>query len=148
MIHNYREKTGRKIGGEKNHKGTTLNKKEPTQIIDKKTEKCEYGGKVENNSKYESKQLIDIEIKVNVIEERVYEGKCRKCGKIHKGKFSKEFKNPAQYGNNLKTFVSMLVNEEYVAKDRCSKFIKEITGDKITLSNGTIVNITLDTYIM
>ena len=36
----------------------------------------------------------------------------------------------------------MLVNEEYVAIDRCSKFIKEITGDKITLSNGTIVNIT------
>ena len=142
VIHNCREKTGRKVGGQKNHKGTTLNKKEPTQIIDKKIEKCECGEKVENNSEYESKQLIDIEIKVNVIEERVYEGKCCKCGKIHKGKFSKEFKNPAQYGNNLKAFVSMLVNEEYVAIDRCSKFIKEITGDKITLSNGTIVNIT------
>lgn len=142
VIHNCREKTGRKVGGQKNHKGTTLNKKEPTEIIDKKIEKCQCGGKVENNSEYESKQLIDIEIKVNVIEERVYEGKCCKCGKIHKGKFSEEFKNPAQYGNNLKSFVSMLVNEEYVAIDRCSKFIKEITGDKITLSNGTIVNIT------
>ena len=142
VIHNCREKTGRKVGGQYNHIGATLNKKEPTKIIDKKIEKCECGGKVENNIEYEAKQLIDIEIKVNVIEERVYEGKCCKCGRIHKGKFSEEFKNPAQYGNNLKAFVSMLVNEEYVAIDRCSKFIKEITGDKITLSNGTIVNIT------
>ena len=142
VIHNCREKTGRKVGGQKNHIGATLNKKEPTKIIDKKIEKCECGGKVENNIEYEAKQLIDIEIKVNVIEERVYEGKCCKCGRIHKGKFSEEFKNPAQYGNNLKAFVSMLVNEEYVAIDRSSKFIKEITGDKITLSNGTIVNIT------
>lgn len=142
VIHNCREKTGRKIGGQKNHKGTTLNKKEPTQIINKKIEKCECGGKVVNSAEYKSKQLIDIEIKVNVIEERVYEGKCCKCGKIHKTKFSKEFKNPAQYGKNLKALVSMLVNEEYVAIDRCSKFIEEITDNKITLSNGTIVNIT------
>lgn len=142
VIHSCREKTGRKIGGQINHKGSTLNKKEPTQIINKKIEKCECGGKVQNKEEFEAKQLIDIEIKVNVIEERIYEGKCNKCGKTHKAKFSKEFKNPAQYGNNLKAFVSMLVNEEYVAIDRCSKFVKEITGEKIKLSNGTIVNIT------
>lgn len=142
VIHNCREKTERKIGGQKNHKGRTLKAKEPTQIIDRKIEKCECGGKVLNNDNYEAKQLIDIEIKVNVIEERIYKGKCDKCGQVHSSKFSKEFKNPAQYGNNLKAFVSMLVNEEYVAIDRCSKFIKEITENKITLSNGTIVNIT------
>lgn len=141
-IHNFREKTTRTVGGQKNHKGSTLQKKEPTQIINKKIEKCECGGKVLNSEHYDAKQLIDIEIKVNVIEERIYEGKCNKCGKIHKSKFSKEFKNPAQYGNNLKALVSMLINEEYVAIDRCSKFIKEITGNEISLSNGTIVNIT------
>lgn len=42
----------------------------------------------------------------------------------------------------MKAFVSMLINEEYVAIDRCSKFIKEITNGQIDLSNGTIVNIT------
>ena len=142
VIHNCREKTDRKVGGQKNHKGVTLQKKEPTQIIDRKIEKCECGGNIQQNKEFESKQLIDIEIKVNIIEERVYTGKCSKCGKIHKAKFSKEFKNPAQYGNNLKAFVSMLINEEYVAIDRCSKFIKEITDGKIALSNGTVVNIT------
>ena len=142
VIHNCREKTNRKVGGQKNHKGVTLEKKKATQIIDKKIEKCECGGKVQNNKDFKSKQLIDVEIRVNIIEERIYEGKCSKCGKIHKSKFSKEFKNPAQYGNNLKALVSMLINEEYVAIDRCSKFIKEITEGKISLSNGTIVNIT------
>ena len=141
VIHNCKEKTDKKVGGQKDHIGVTLQKKEPTQIIEKKIENCECGGKVKNNKEFESKQLIDIEIKVNVIEERIYEGKCIKCRKIHKTKFSKELKNPAQYGNNLKAFVSMLVNEEYVAIDRCSKFIKEITEGKILLSNGTIVNI-------
>ena len=62
MIHSCREKTGKKIGGQKNHKGTTLNKKVPTQIIDKKVEQCECGGKVLNNNDYVAKQLIDIEI--------------------------------------------------------------------------------------
>ena len=142
VIHNFREKTERKIGGQLKHKGTTLQRKNPTQIIDKKIEKCECGGIVEHSEEFKSKQLIDIEIKVNVIEERVYEGKCTKCGKIHKAKFSNELKNPAQYGNNLKALVSMLINEEYVAIDRCSKFIKEITNGQIDLSNGTIVNIT------
>ncbi len=141
-IHNFRTKTGKKVGGQKNHKGTTLNKKNPTQIVEKKIEKCECGGHVVNSEDYESKQLIDIEIKVNIIEERIFKGKCKKCGKVHKAKFSKEFKNPAQYGSNLKALISMLINEEYVAIDRCSKLIKEITGDEIALSNGTIVNIT------
>lgn len=68
IIHSCREKTDRKIGGQRNHKGTTLNKKEPTQIVDKKIDICECGGKVENSTNYEAKQLIDIEIKVNVIE--------------------------------------------------------------------------------
>lgn len=142
VIHNCREKTGRKIGGQLNHKGATLQRKTPTQIINKKIEKCECGGTIEHSEQFQSKQLIDIEIKVNVIEERVYEGKCTKCGKIHKAKFSNELKNPAQYGNNLKALVTMLINEEYVAIDRCSKFIKEITKGQIDLSNGTIVNIT------
>lgn len=142
VIHNCRAKTGKKVGGQKNHKGTTLNKKKPIQIVEKKIEKCECGGDVVNSEDYKSKQLIDIEIKVNIIEERIFKGRCKKCGKVHKAKFSKEFKNPAQYGSNLKALISMLINEEYVAIDRCSKLIKEITGDEITLSNGTIVNIT------
>lgn len=48
VVHNCREKTGRKIGGQLNHKGATLQKKTPTQIIDKKIEKCECGGIVEH----------------------------------------------------------------------------------------------------
>lgn len=142
VIHNCREKTGKKVGGQQKHKGVTLIQKEATEVINKKVEKCECGGKVIHKEKYESKQLIDIEVKVNVIEERVFEGKCEKCGKVHKGTFTKELKNPAQYGKNLKALVSMLVNEEYVAIDRCSKFIKEITGGKIAISNGSIVNFT------
>ena len=141
-IHNCREKSNKPKGGQLKHKGSTLQPKEPSEIVEKKVTKCECGGIVKQNKTYTAKQLIDVEIIVKVIEERVYEGKCKKCGKKHKAKFSKEFKNPAQYGNNLKALVGMLVNEEYVAIDRCSSFIKEITKGNITLSNGTIVNIT------
>lgn len=141
-IHNCREKSNKTVGGQLKHKGTTLNQKDATEIINKQVTKCECGGTVRQNEKYIPKQIIDVEVIVHVIEERVYEGKCTKCGKKHKAKFSKEFKDPAQYGNNLKALVGMLVNEEYVAIDRCSSFIKEITQGNISLSNGTIVNIT------
>ncbi len=140
-IHNFREKTNRKIGGQKGHKGHTIEMlKSPTKIIDKKVDICDCGGKIENHSKYTAKQLVDIKIEVEVIEERVYEGKCTKCGKYHIGKFSKNFKNPVQYGTNIKALTTLLVDEGYISLNRCADLIKSLTKGKIALSQGTIIN--------
>lgn len=140
-VHNFREKTGRKVGGQKGHKGHTIEKlREPTKVHDKKVEKCECGGKVKNEQSYKSKQILDIRIEVDIIEERVYKGKCEKCGKQHEGEFSESFKNPVQYGNNIKALATVLIDEGYVSLKRCANMIKELTRGQIKLSEGTIVN--------
>ena len=140
-VHDCREKTGKKVGGQKGHKGHTLEMlKEPTKIIDKKIEHCECGGIVASGDTYKAKQLVDIRIEVDVIEERVYEGKCSKCGKYHWGKFSEEFKNPIQYGNNIKALTSLLIDEGYIALNRCANMIADITKGKIKVTQGAIIN--------
>ena len=140
-IHNFREKTNRQIGGQKGHQGHTLKmSKNPNKIINKKVDYCDCGGIVENNTTYAAKQLIDIRIEVDVIEERVYEGKCSKCGKHHIGQFSEEFKNPVQYGKNIKALTTLLVDEGYISLNRYTKLIEDITNGKIKLSQGTIIN--------
>ena len=140
-VHNFREKTSRKVGGQKGHKGHTLRmSKEPTKIINKKIEQCECGGIVENGDTYKAKQLMDIRIEVDITEERVYDGKCNNCGKYHTGEFSEKLKNPVQYGENIKSLTTLLVDEGYIALNRCAKLIKDITNNKITVTEGTIIN--------
>ena len=140
-VHNFREKTGRKTGGQLGHKGHTLEmSKEPTKIIDKKIEICECGGIVSNSDTYKAKQLVDIRIEVDVIEERIYEGKCSKCGKYHTGKFSEKLINPVQYGENIKALTTLLIDEGYIALNRCAKLIKDITNNKIAVTEGAIIN--------
>ena len=144
-VHNFREKTNKNIGGQKGHKGHTLEmSKEPTQIIEKKINNCECGGHVENKETYKAKQVVDIRIEVDVIEERVYEGNCSKCGKYHTGKFSDEFKNPVQYGNNIKVLTTLLLDEGYISLNRCAKIIEDLTVGKIKVTEGAMINFKKD----
>jgi len=142
QIHNFREKTARLTGGQKGHKGVTIKQKEsPTEIVEKKAGKCSCGGNVTSSDMYTRKQIVDVEIRTICKEERVYKGVCDKCGKAHTGSFSKEFVNPVQYGQNIKTLVGLLLNEGYLSLNRCQSFFKEISQGEIQLSEGTLVKI-------
>lgn len=44
----------------------------------------------------------------DVVEERVYSGRCEHCGKTYQGEFSEGFVNPVQYGSNVKTLIALL----------------------------------------
>jgi len=79
-------------------------------------------------------------IEVDVVEERVYEGNCSECGKYHTEKFSEEFKNPVQYGNNIKVLTTLLLDEGYVSLNRCAKIIKDITRGRIQVTEGAMIN--------
>jgi len=105
-----REPSGKKPGGQLGHPGHTVEFfPNPTQIIDKKPEAvCSCGGVVQCGDQYIPKQVVDIRIIVDVVEERVYSGRCERCGKIHYGEFSEGFVNPVQYGSNVKTLIAFL----------------------------------------
>ena len=66
-IHNSREKTGKRPGGQLGHKGSIpILFKSPTRTVEIKAEKCKCGGKLKYSGKYTAKQLVDINIAADV----------------------------------------------------------------------------------
>ena len=117
-IPNNREKTSKKAGGQKGHKGYHLCKK----VVEEKIEKGEFEREVINVGKvteeYKSKYILDIRVKVIAKEYRFY--------KDENGKYNipKEFQTDVQYGEELKTMCTILNTEGIVALDRLTNSIK------------------------
>ena len=137
-----REHSGKKPGGQFGHPGRTIQFfPNPTKIIEKKPETlCSCGGMIQCGKEYTPKQVADVRLVVDVIEERVYSGRCGSCGKIHHGEFSEEFVNPVQYGSNLKTLIALLNGYGNVTINKTVDILNGISGGALHLSEGTVVN--------
>jgi len=136
-IHNSREKTGRKPGGQFGHKGHIPQLYgNPTRTIELRTERCKCGGGVIYSGKYTAKQTVDVNVLVDITEYREYEGVCGCC--------SRRVRNEAPvndvitYGNGLRGLSAMLTTEGCVSINRTQQMINELTGGAIDLSEGTI----------
>jgi hypothetical protein len=106
-IHNSREKSGKRPGGQRGHTGVAPKLlSNPTRIEDLRAEKCKCGGEIAYDGKYTAKQVVDIEMTTTVMEYREHEGLCRRC--------CQHIKNQAPvndvftYGNTIKSFSAML----------------------------------------
>ena len=140
-----RVKSGKKPGGQPGHKGhTLLSFPDPDVIVCPPIEKCECGGTVCVKNKYKSKQLVDIQVNLNVKEERVSVGYCEKCCKKHEGRFSEKYINPVNYGDSIKTIVSVLNTRMNLPINKISELISILTDARIRISDGTVVNIVAD----
>jgi transposase len=137
-----RRRSGKKPGGQLGHPGHTIELfQNPTKIIEKKPDAiCSCGGVVQCGDEYISKQVADIRVVVDVVEERVYSGRCERCGKIHHGEFSEGFVNPVQYGSNVKTLIALLNGYGNVAVNKTVDILNGISGGALRLSEGTVVN--------
>ena len=133
-IPNNSEKSGKKRGGQKGHKGSGVSKKDIEIKIANKEIEHEVINVGKPQGDFVSKYIIDIEIKTTAKEYRFY--------KDENGKYNipKEFKTYVQYGPELKTMCSVLNTEGVVAINRLANFVSCISHDKINVSNGTIVN--------
>ena len=133
-IPNNREKTNKKAGGQKGHKGYHLSKR----MVEEKIEKGEFEREVINvgevTGEYKSKYILDLRVKVIAKEYRFY--------KDEKGKYNipKEFQTDVQYGEELKTMCTVLNTEGIVALDRLTNFVSCISDGAIEISKGSIVN--------
>jgi len=141
IIHNSREKTGKKPSGQKGHKGCFRDLyNNPTEIIEHKQKYCDCGHEIQYGDKFSAKQFVDVEIKANIAEHRSFKGKCPCCKKKYENELPSHLVNPVTYGNNLKTLILMLYAEGYIALNRIQSLIAETTGSKIKLSQGTIAS--------
>ena len=137
-----RKKTGRKPGGQKNHKGYTLKKVEKPDKVEKipSVKKCDCGKSLKFAKIIEiiKRQLFDIIISPLVVTEYQGEVKLCDCGKYHFPAFPDHVNKAVQYGPVIKSIGSYLKYYGFLSYDRLSEFFKDVFD--VTISQGTLVN--------
>jgi transposase len=105
-------KTKGKQGGQRGHKGRTLQQVEhPDKTVKCNPGPCDCGHEFENDELVlsETRQVFDIpEPKLEVTEYQIYKGECPVCGKLHKGTAPEGVNAPVQYGNRVKAYAVLL----------------------------------------
>ena len=101
-----------KQGGQKGHKGRTLQQVEhPNKIVKHKPGPCDCGHEfIENElALSETRQVFDFpQPQLEVIEHQILKGQCPDCGKWHKGSAPEGVNAPVQYGNGVKAYAVLL----------------------------------------
>jgi len=142
-----KEKSGKKAGGQPGHLGRRLMPSaEPDEVVNKMPPPvcpgC--GGEVRHSGHYESRQVIDVEFQIKVTEERAHDGCCADCGKVSKGEFSDVFNSYVSYGPIVKAIAAILNTDANVPINKTAQVISSLTGARINMSDGTVVNIVND----
>ncbi len=104
-------------------------------IKDKDIEVVEEHFGNENTTKTTIKYIMDV--KTNVIIRKIYIH-----GNLKNTEIPEECKNKSTviYGNNLKSLVAIMYAQEVIALDRMSEFLRILTGNKLRVSHGSLVN--------
>ena len=131
--YNGRQKTTRKAGGQKGHKGVTLTKAEVEEKIHNgKCLHCIRNIGKPNSQPYITKYVIDLDISTMITEIRIYSDK---NGKYH---IPEEFRSDVIYGSTVKSLTVDLYSEGVMANDRIATFLNAISGDELGLSAGSV----------
>lgn len=139
-----REKSGKKVGGQKGHKGTTLEfSEQPTQVINHLPKVCDNCGHQLTSplSLVQRRQIIDIPpIVPDIIEHRIFSQTCN-CGHCNIAPLPKAIKNiktPISYGPGVEALISYLSVRQFIPINRIEELLFQVFGLNITA--GTICN--------
>jgi transposase len=138
-----RKKSKRKSGGQKGHKGSTLEmSKNPDEIHELKNKFCRACGADLSEASFElhsCRQVIDIELPKPVIREyRAYSCICPSCSSYELADFPENVKAPVQYGSNVAALTSYFSVHQYLPYKRLKELFEEVFS--VSLSQGTIDN--------
>jgi len=136
-----REKSGKKPGGQKGHKGSTLVfSPNPTSIEQHYPTICQNcGNELTSELTFDKKrQVVDIpEIIPDVIEHRIYKRSCN-CGHCSIGSFPKHVKAPISYGPRTEALIAYLSVRQFIPAYRIKETLNQVFG--IDLSQATVCN--------
>jgi hypothetical protein len=140
-IPNGREKTSRKPGGQKGHKGNIpILFESPDETVDLRSPLCECGGKIDYAGNPKRKQVVEITLRAHVREYADEEGVCAVCGRKHRINFPKEAHNPINVGADTKALMAMLNVEYGMPLEKIGRFVSDMTDGKVRATDGSIVN--------
>ncbi len=127
-----------KKGGQTGHKGDTLKQIEnPDKIIECRPDKCECGYTFNSAELFvaERRQVFDLpQPKLEITEYQIFEAKCPICGKIHKGTSPSNVNSPVQYGNGVRTFLTMLSTTYKLPYKKMQQLFQDLFGYPINES--------------
>jgi transposase len=137
-----REKTGKKSGGQKGHKGQTLTRTAtPDRVIDQYPGICpDCGGQPDKTASlgYRPRQVFDVPEPqpVQVTEHRAHTCRCADCGAQTEAAFPEDVTAPVQYGARIAALAVYLRNCQFIPEDRLAALLKDVFG--IEISTATI----------
>ena len=142
---NLRERSNRKSGGQKGHKGSSLKMSEKPDETQKHIPKyCKGCGEEFNgNSIFElhkrKQEMVIPPVKPKYIEHRSYSCTCNKCGRQTTTGLPSHLKANIRYGANIQALITYLSVYQYMPSNRIKSYLKDIMN--IPISEGTIYNI-------
>ena len=142
-IHNGREKSGLKPGGQPGHKGHPRKKQVTTSQV-KLEAPCTCiscaGKKLTPTGEYRTRQLVDLKITVSASDLVSSEYCCEECGVRFYSEFPDEMPNEVNYGPEIKSMAVLLNNYCNVSMDKSVEVIRELTAGVANISKGTLSN--------
>ena len=131
--YNGRNKTERKAGAQKGHKGTTLTKAEIEEKI--ASGKCRHEVKSIGNvssGKFITKYIVDLTVEPIITEVRIY---ANENGILS---IPPEYRSDVTYGANVKALAVSLYSEGVMSNDRIASFLNMASKGELGLSEGTV----------
>jgi len=137
-----RKRSGKNSGGQKGHKGSTLEMNlfpdKVIPIIPKKCSDCGSNLNADEKELVDSRQEIDIPpVKALNYQYDKYSIVCS-CGHCNTGSFPKRLKAKVQYGPRMRTWITYLNTYQIIPLKRLKEFFKSAFA--VSLSEGTLVN--------
>ncbi len=140
-----RRRTGRRSGGQKGHRGTTLRQTDnPDRIQEHFPQACRGCGKAlrraDVDGEAKRRQVFDLpEPKPEVTEHRALACRCRRCGLSTRAAFPEDVTAPVQYGPRLAATAIYLQNAHFLPEERLTQLLRDLFG--VSLCPGTLNNL-------
>lgn len=139
-----RTPSGKKTGGQKGHRGYTLEAvSKPDKIVKHEPPDC-CGGCGSNLSEEKvieviKRQVFDLpEPKIEVTEHQVLAKECPRCHQKSQGSFPYSVKAPVQYGERIRARSAYLHHQHFIPEDRLSELLDDVFA--CAMSAKTIAN--------
>src|SRR5258707_14554080 len=138
-----RQKSGKKPGGQKGHRGHHLQQVEmPDQVLIHpvaRCEHCQHDLRAQPAALPERRQVMDLPVKrLWVTEHRVEEKQCPVCSHLTRAPFPAAVAAPAQYGTGIQSLATYVVDGQAVPSARASQLLQELLG--VQLCAGSIAS--------
>lgn len=138
-VPNNREKSNKKQGGQKGHKGSTMGRELLKKVEEHENTIIKDPIEINKNPSNANKKPIihkEIDIEITYVI-TTYEYYPNEDGSYD---IPKEHRKEISYGNNLKTLAMELMYDSYNSTDATKRIISSITDNMINVSKGTLMN--------